>query len=523
MGEANKPKKTVLAQASEDAMVVDTMGGRVHVRWDETAQATPHGQIVFFAEFLATAGVFDRWVQDCPLHYSSPNASRPRDVLGTLMLGILAGSKRYAHIAGVRGDAVAAKALGLRGMVSEDSVRRALAAMVPEASEPWMRSALMSSVREALDRPWVLDMDATIKPLYGRQEGAEVGYNPHKPGRPSHVLHTFWVGNLRLVLDAVLSSGKQHTSAHAKAAMARLLDELGNKAPALVRGDCGYGNEDIIDVCEQRSLSYLLRLRKTANVKRLIERLFRREDWTRATEASQGWQAIEDELRLSGWSRARRVVVLRRRIKHDIALTGIRRGHSDRNEQLVLALPHDELQDNAQVWEYTVLATNAAYDIAAIGQLYRDRCDCENGFDELKNQWGWGGFTTQDMHRSQITARAVALVYNWWSWYVRAANPQARREALTSRPLLLAAVGRAANSGNQTTLYLTPMHAQASLIKAMVAMFMRPSSTSKRLRSSCPSSTAGARCWPTSASASSLRSACRPHRRYARHPGNCSF
>jgi hypothetical protein len=45
MGEANEPKKTMLAQASEDAMVVDTMGGRVHVRWDETAQATPHGQI----------------------------------------------------------------------------------------------------------------------------------------------------------------------------------------------------------------------------------------------------------------------------------------------------------------------------------------------------------------------------------------------------------------------------------------------------------------------------------------------
>ena len=279
MGEANEPKKTALAQASEDAMVVDTMGGRVHVRWDEAAQATPHGQIVFFAEFLATAGVFERWVQACPLHYSSPNASSARAVLGTLMLGILAGSKRYAHIAGVRGDAVAAKALGLglNGMVSEDSVRRALKAMKPDASEPWMRQALMASVRQALDRPWVLDLDATIKPLYGRQEGAEVGYNPHKPGRPSHVLHTFWVGNLRLVLDAVLTSGKQHSSGHAKAAMGRLLDELGDKAPALVRGDCGYGNEDIIEVCEQRDLRYLLRLRKTANVKRLIERLFSRE------------------------------------------------------------------------------------------------------------------------------------------------------------------------------------------------------------------------------------------------------
>jgi hypothetical protein len=469
MGEADKPKKSALAQASKDAIAVDTMGGRVHVRWDESAQATPHGQIVFFAEFLATAGVFDRWVQDCPLHYSSPNASLPRDVLGTLMLGILAGSKRYAHIAGVRGDAVAAKALGLNSMVSEDSVRRALKAMEPEASEPWMRSALMASVRQALQRPWILDMDATIKPLYGHQEGAEIGYNPHKPGRPSHVLHTFWVGNLRLVLDAVLSSGKQHTSGHAKAAMARLLDELGKQAPALVRGDCGYGNEDIIDVCEQRGLNYLLRLRKTANVKRLIERLFRRDDWTDATETSQGWQAIEDKLRLSGWSKARRVVVLRRRIKQDIALTAKKSSKGKHSDQLVLALPHDEVQDNAQLWEYTVLATNATYELAAIGQLYRDRCDCENGFDELKNQWGWGGFTTQDMHRSQITARAVALVYNWWSWYVRAANPHARREALTSRPLLLAAVGRATNSGNQTTLYLTPMHAETGLIKLMIA------------------------------------------------------
>jgi Transposase DDE domain group 1 len=467
MGETDEPKKTALAQASVEAMVADTMGGRVHVRWDDTAQATPHGQIVFFAEFLATAGVFDRWVQACPLNYSSPNASSARDVLGTLMLGILAGSKRYAHIAGVRGDAVAAKALGLQGMVSEDSVRRALKAMQPEASEPWMRQALMASVRDALDRPWVLDLDATIKPLYGRQEGAEVGYNPHKPGRPSHVLHTFWIGNLRLVLDAVLTAGKQHTSGHGKAAMARLLDELGERAPALVRGDCGYGNEDIIDVCEQRDLPYLLRLRKTANVKRLIERLFRREGWTRASEASQGWQAIEDELRLSGWSKARRVVVLRRRIRHDLAVTAKKRAKDD--DQLVLALPHDEVQDNAQIWEYTVLVTNARYDLAGIGQLYRDRCDCENGFDELKNQWGWGGFTTQDMHRSQVTARAVALVYNWWSWYVRAAHPQARREALPSRPLLLAAVGRATSHGGQTTLYLTPMHAEVGLIKSMIA------------------------------------------------------
>ena len=55
MDEADEPNKTTLAQASADAMAVDTMGGRVHVRWDETAQATPHGQIVFFAAVSAPA------------------------------------------------------------------------------------------------------------------------------------------------------------------------------------------------------------------------------------------------------------------------------------------------------------------------------------------------------------------------------------------------------------------------------------------------------------------------------------
>ena len=115
--------------------------------------------------------------------------------------------------------------------------------------------------------------------------------------------------------------------------MGRLLDELGERGPALVRGDCGYGFEAIIDVCEQRGKSYLLRLRKTANVKRLIERLSTRQDWTRATQASQGWQATQDSLKLVGWSKARRVVVvLRRRIKNDLALTAKKKGRQDKGE-----------------------------------------------------------------------------------------------------------------------------------------------------------------------------------------------
>jgi Transposase DDE domain group 1 len=465
MGESKRKQQRAVAQGAglcDAPQVVDTLGGRMHVRWDEHAAATPHGQLVFFAEFLAATGVFERWVSACPLEYRSGNAPDKRDVLGTLMLGLLAGHRRYAHITALRGDAVAAQALGMNRVVSEDALRRALRRIDEPASTAWMRPALMHSVREALDRPWVLDIDASIKPLYGRQEGAEIGYNPAKPMRPSHVLHTFLVGNLRLVLDVQVSSGKQHTSGHAKAALGRLLDELGDKRPALVRGDSGYGNESILLELEQRAQPYLLRLRQTANVQRLVAQAFGRSDWSRPDR--QGCQMLEGRLRLHGWSKTRRVVIVRQRVRG-----GIARERRIDARQLKLDLQPAVFQAGDKLWEHAVLVTDVAYPIEAIGQLYRDRADAENGFDELKNQWGLSGFTTQDINRCQTTARACALIYNWWSWYCRAAHPGARMEAITSRPLLLAAVGKAASHAGQTTLYLTPLHGKAHALRALIA------------------------------------------------------
>ena len=469
MGEAKQKRQRGLVRGdghggsdADPPQVVDTLGGRMHVRWDEGAAATPHGQLVFFAEFLATTGAFERWVSACPLEYRSGNAPDKRDVLGTLMLGLLAGHRRYAHITALRGDAVAAQALGMNRIVSEDALRRALERIDLDASAAWMRPALMHSVRESLDKPWVLDIDASIKPLYGRQEGAELGYNPSKPGRPSHALHTFWVGNLRLVLDVQVSSGKQHSSVHAKAALGRLLDELGDKRPVLVRGDSGYGNEGILLTLEQRAQPYLLRLRQTTNVQRLVAQQFTRQDWSRPD--SQGCQMVEAQLQLQGWSAKPRVVIVRQRIRG-----GIARERRVDGKQLKLDLAGASVHEGERLWEYAVMVTDVAYPIEAVGQLYRDRADCENGFDELKNQWGLSGFTTQDINRCQTTARACALVYNWWSWYGRAANPTARMEAITSRPLLLAAVGKAASHAGQTTLYLTPMHGKAKLLKPLIA------------------------------------------------------
>jgi len=47
-----------------------------------------------------------------------------------------------------------------------------------------------------------------------------------------------------------------------------------------------------------------------------------------------------------------------------------------------------------------VLVTDAKLPIDAVIPLYRDRADCEHGFDELENQRGMSGFTT-DISRCQ--------------------------------------------------------------------------------------------------------------------------
>jgi DDE family transposase len=305
-------------EVEEWSTVVDTFAGRVHIEWDTTAPVTPLGQLPFFIEYLKQGGLFDGWVADCPLSFTSPNAPRKRDVLGTLLLSVLAGHRRYAHVTALRCDAVNPPLLGMSKVVSEDALRRALAKIDETAGMQWLQTHLDYCVQPLLDEAWVLDVDATIKPLYGHQEGAVVGYNPRKPGRPSHCYHTYMLSDLRLVLRVEVHPGDQHNPKHAAAGLWSLLAQLGRERwPRLLRGDAEWGNEGVMTRAEQEGLPYLFRLRATANVKRALERAMAERDWS---DAGQGWQGKETNLRLMGWSRQRRVVLLRRQFNRPLAL-----------------------------------------------------------------------------------------------------------------------------------------------------------------------------------------------------------
>ncbi|MBA3814446.1 MAG: transposase [Alphaproteobacteria bacterium] len=365
------------------------------------------------------------------------------------MLSILAGHTLYAHVTTIRCDGVNPGLLGLNKLLSEDSLRRSLLKIPEEGGVPWLQKHLHKCYGPLLVQPWILDVDTTVKVLYGKQEGAVVGYNPKKPGRPSHTYHTYFMANLRLVLDVDVQPGNQMAASYTAPGLWSLLESFPREGwPQFLREDCGFGTDGVMSGAEERRVPYLFKLKLTKNVKRLIDRLMVKGAWTKA---GYGWEGREACLKLVGWKASRRVIVLRRPLVRKDGATDKMLANSLKQ----LGFNFGGIEGKNPQYEHVVLVTSLPDEILTIAQHYRDRADCENIFDELKNQWGWGGYTTQDLKRCLYVARTIGLVYNWRNLYVRLADPDKHLEAITSRPLLLHAVGKQTTHAGQTHIRIS--------------------------------------------------------------------
>ena len=446
------------------AWPIDTPGGRYFAEFDDEAPVTREGQLIFFAQFLHTAGLWERFLARTPLCYRGNRGSAVIDVLGTAVLSILCGHWRYAHINAVRGDRLNPPLLGMNRTVSEDVVRAALKRLEEVASLRWLGEELRDCVQPVLSQPWILDMDVTIKCIYGRQEGATLGHNPHKPGRPSHAYHSYFMANTRLCLGVEVHGGKEHAARHALPGLWSLLEAFPRTHwPTMLRGDCGYGQEALLKEAEARGVPYLFKLRHTAKVKTLVRQA--QQNGVVWEDAGEGWEVMEATLQLSGWSRARRVVLVRE--KPALAPVG---AQGRRRRDHFGALPGSETwpaQSAPWAGRIAVLVTTLevqAYPAVALARLYRERADAENIYDELKNQWGWNGFTTQKLAPCRLMANLVALVYNWWHLYARLYDAGHHREDITSRPALLGGVARLTRHGGQSTIKVSLQHEKREML-----------------------------------------------------------
>ena len=453
------------------AWPLDTPGGRFYAEWDEDTPVTRDGQLIFFFQFLNAGGRWEQFMRNCPLQYTGNRGSGALNVMGTVLLSVLSGHWRYAHINSVRGDGINPPLLGMTRTVSEDVVRAAMK-RIPEATGlEWLQDEIRDTISPALELPWILDIDTTVKPLYGHQQGAEISYNPHKPGRPSHIYHSYFVANLRISLGVEVLPGKKHAAIQGMPGLWKMLDGLPrSRWPTFARADCGYGSEKVMREFEERKLPYLFKQRHTPKVKALVKTCMRSgSGWN---EAGDGWEAMEASLKLKGWTQTRRVVLVRE--APALAPVGAQ-ARRRRDHQSLPGASGDGWDAMAAPWsgKIAVLVTSLDahdYPTIAMPRLYRERADCENVFDELKNQWGWAGFTTQKLTPCRLMANLIALFYNWWNLYVRFYDEEHHREAITSRPALMQGVARQVQSGGQRKVKVSLLHEKGDLIAQAVTL-----------------------------------------------------
>jgi len=167
----------------------------------------------------------------------------------------------------------------------------------------------------ALPEPIVMDWDSTVQPKYGlqpkygHQQGAEVGYNPGKPGRRSFHPLLGMFAHTRLCPVYRFRAGDTVTATAWEEAMRDTQRWLGERNIWLNRGDLGLGHDAIMSWHEAvaERPKYLFKLKLTNLVRSALCRV-REDAWQGSAAACQ---VAEGRIQLTGWKTARRVIFTR--------------------------------------------------------------------------------------------------------------------------------------------------------------------------------------------------------------------
>ena len=203
----------------------------------------------------------------------------------------------------LREDPTIPELFGLESVVSDDTVRRFFASIDPVLGAEWIARQVQPLWR-ALPERIILDWDSTVLTKYGHQEGAEVGYNPTKPGRRS--LHPLLavVAGTRLCPVYRFRSGDTVSASQWLGAMEDAQRWLGEQKVWLNRGDLGFGQDAVMAWHEEQPERphYLFKLKLSSRVRAALHAV--QETAWQGPATTGAWQLAEGEVQLTGWNAA---------------------------------------------------------------------------------------------------------------------------------------------------------------------------------------------------------------------------
>ena len=304
----------------------------------------------------------------------------------------------------------------------------------------WARAAQVGRSRIGLQTQKWLDADATVKTVFGRQEGAAKGYNPHKRGALSyHPLLVFCTATKEIV-QAWLRTGSAYTSNGIVAFMEQLVAQFPPHQRLVLRADSGFFDGALLEYLDQRGHGYLIKVKL-----RNLDALLAQQHWA-PVRHQPGWEQCEFTHQAHGWSCPRFFLAVR--------CPGEATPTTPQTALLPVAPPYDTFcyvsSEPLSPWQ--------------AHRTYGQRATAETWIEEAKNPMGLAHLKTAQFLANAALFQCAVLAYNTLRWMaLLSGNTTLQRwEPQSIRLHLIRVAGKLLTGANQLRLKLVspPLAAQ---------------------------------------------------------------
>ncbi|MFQ6094162.1 MAG: IS1380 family transposase [bacterium] len=332
---------------------------------------------------------------------------------------ILAGAPRLYDINSFRHDPGLTRALGVDQLPDEGNIRKQLAAATREnvdALERVNQKGLLRCNQTERVIEIGIDFDLTTATVYGKQEGAEIGYNPRKRGRPCFQIAAAFIANNRDWIKAELRPGNTHCTTDFESFFESTLAMLPpNYRPTFVRIDKGFFSEELFDYLEAREIRYICAAKATPDLKALARTLkdFRPLSSGDEEEQPRRFFITEIDYRYGSWSTYRRMIIVKEQEPNP---------DYDPQDRDLLGQPRQP----EYLESYRFYVTDIGYeelDAESCWRFYNHRATVENCIKESKLGFNLDKLPSLNFYGNAFYVQLVVLAYNLLNWFKRFVLP----------------------------------------------------------------------------------------------------
>jgi hypothetical protein len=347
-------------------------------------------------------------------------------IVTILLMAITQGAKHVSHILHLSHDQGLRKLWDWVRFPVETTIVRTLNLF--GQSQVVKIADLNQNLRQKVwDRRWfgriTLDLDSTVKTVYGHQQGAEKGYNHTHPGKRSYHPLIAFIAETGEVLMGWLRPGDTFSANGSLEFLKEALSRLPKQVwKVIIRADAAFFNH--LFLCQLESLGHLY----VVKVKMKGWRRWTNEHAVWRKSGNGRWTA-KFQAQLRDWKHPRTFVAVR-------ILTGYR---------------EDDLFGEFPVYEYGLWVTNLSLSPNQLEKFYNLRATCENLIDVGKNQVGWCGMLTNRFWTNDLIFQLAMLAYNLVVWFKMRFLPAGMQgqETETIRSWLIKTAGHVVHTGRQ--------------------------------------------------------------------------